>query len=494
MQRKLNDEFIREYSEEFSEKITTEFFADNERISGKEILNVSPSKQVNFFILKILFRKWQEEMKRLESPFFNYKNPDVRKAMVQFMNTLSQHIEVSKEHFGSMVEEAVADTLLLAMEPGSYLSLEFEEMDVSKITDKLTKPILKYIKLHRTDIEEFFTSSDGLEVEEFVDAAGEYFYDIETDSLVQQQVDLLSQVVPLTFDDLYFSEDELVDEFEEEEDDEDVLPFDDSVLTDDEDDSEVSFDYPEDDDEPELVEDNKAEAVSEIEEATQDESEVIEDEEIEHEDSEVSHLAEEDSESFDEESYDEDADEEIEEEDSELEDQDTEEDDLDSEIEAESDQDFSEQEADEPSKELASDEFEGEQLTEESPLVESSESEEGEEDEADSSINQKYAERKPTINDRFIAEEKETVANKLETKQVNNIMEAISVNHRYMFTKELFEGDREAFVDAIDQLDAKETFDDAVETLVQQYANKLQWDMNSDEVKELLKVIFRRFR
>ena len=155
MQRKLNDEFIREYSEEFSEKITTEFFADNERISGKEILNVSPSKQVNFFILKILFRKWQEEMKRLESPFFNYKNPDVRKAMVQFMNTLSQHIEVSKEHFGSMVEEAVADTLLLAMEPGSYLSLEFEEMDVSKITDKLTKPILKYIKLHRTDIEEY---------------------------------------------------------------------------------------------------------------------------------------------------------------------------------------------------------------------------------------------------------------------------------------------------------------------------------------------------
>jgi hypothetical protein len=30
--------------------------------------------------------------------------------------------------------------------------------------------------------------------------------------------------------------------------------------------------------------------------------------------------------------------------------------------------------------------------------------------------------------------------------------------------------------------------------LVQNYAKEYFWDMNSDEVKELLKVIFRRFR
>ena len=68
-----------------------------------------------------------------------------------------------------MAEEAVADTLLLAIDPGSYISLEFEEMDVSKVTDKLTNPILKYIKLHKSDIEEFFSSAQGLELDDFVE-------------------------------------------------------------------------------------------------------------------------------------------------------------------------------------------------------------------------------------------------------------------------------------------------------------------------------------
>lgn len=482
MQRKLNDEFIREYSEEFSEKITTEFFADNDRITGKEILNVSPSKQVNFFILKILFRKWQEEMKKLESPFFNYKNPEVRKAMVQFMNTLSQHIEVSRQHFSSMVEEAVADTLLLAMDPGSYLSLEFEEMDVSKVTDKMTKPILKYIKLHKTDIEEFFASSEGLDIEEFVDLANEYFIDVETDSLVQQQVDLLSKVLPMSFDDLYFSEDDFRDEFDEEDEDEDLSPFEDTMRGDEEEDSEdVSFDYPEEDEAEGEVAHTPSEPAEEEEssELAQENSIVEEQPEEELEDTEESHLAEENNnDSFDEESFDEE-DDAVESEDD-LTDESQEEGSEESEMDDELEDDI-----EAISEEDSSEDSETERV--ESDLSEA------DEEEPDSSINQKYAEKPPTINDRFSGE-KETIANKLETKQVNNIMEAISVNHRYMFTKELFDGDRDAFVDAIEQIDSRESFDDAVEMLVQNYANKRGWDMNSDEVKELLKVIFRRFR
>jgi VIT1/CCC1 family predicted Fe2+/Mn2+ transporter len=73
-------------------------------------------------------------------------------------------------------------------------------------------------------------------------------------------------------------------------------------------------------------------------------------------------------------------------------------------------------------------------------------------------------------------------------------MEAISVNHRYMFTKELFDGSREAFTEAIAAIEACESFDDAVELLVQTYAKERAWDMNSEEVKELLKVVFRKFR
>lgn len=472
MQRKLNDEFIREYSEEFSEKITSEFFAEKERITGKEILNVSPSKQLNFFILKILFRKWQEEMKKLESPFFNYKSPEVRKAMVQFMNTLSQHIEVSGDHFISMAEEAVADTLLLAVDPGSYLSLEFEAMDVSKVTDKMTKPILKYIKLHKEEISAFFAENEGADIDEFVENASDYFDDLEVGDIVQNQLELLSQIVPLSEDDLYFKEEDELDLDEEE----DELPeVDDSILDDEDDESaiepeededsdeEVSFDYPEEEESETLNhtdDEGTDEELSESEESAElvDSEEESEDsEEASDDDDEEKYLAEDGRDSYSEETFDED-DEENE----------------DGTIEEEKISDESE----EDSVSAADDE-----TVPNGPASED-----------DESVNEKFAEQSPTINDKFSKEDDDTVAGNLEKKPVSTIMEAISVNHRYMFTKELFDGNREAFTAAIENIESQESFDDAVEMLVQRYANKLGWDMNSDEVKELLKVIFRRFR
>lgn len=423
MQRKLNDEFIREYSEEFSEKITSEFFAEKERITGKEILNVSPSKQVNFFILKILFRKWQEEMKRLESPFFNYKNPDVRKAMVQFMNTLSQHIEVTETYFSTMAEEAVADTLLLAMDPGSYLSLEFEEMDVVRVTEKMTKPVLKYIKLHHENIADFFVENEGVDIDEFTERAEQYFEEVEVQSVIQQQVDELSLIIPLAVDDLYYQEES-------------------HDLDDDFDDLEIE-DSSDDDD-----------SLGVFEEISQPESESY----IDEPDEISNDTAEEEDQhggSYFDESHDSEDDESIEE--------------SDSENESEEEDDFVEKEP-EPTADV-------------------------DEDESDDteSLNQKYAEKSPTINDRYSAESN-TVADKLDKKPVNTIMEAISVNHRYMFTKELFDGDRDAFIGAMEEIEKKESFDEAVEALVQGYAHLFAWDMNSDEVKELLKVVFRRFR
>ena len=100
MQRKLNEDFIDSYCEKFARMVAAGFFVGNKKvITGKEILEVTPSKQVNFFVIKLLFRYWQEETKKLESPFFNYKNEEVRQAMIQFMNVLSQHIEINQPKF-----------------------------------------------------------------------------------------------------------------------------------------------------------------------------------------------------------------------------------------------------------------------------------------------------------------------------------------------------------------------------------------------------------
>ena len=50
------------------------------------------------------------------------------------------------------------------------------------------------------------------------------------------------------------------------------------------------------------------------------------------------------------------------------------------------------------------------------------------------------------------------------------------------------------FEQAIMDIESWDSFYDAGEKLFQEYAKNLDWDMNSDEVKELLKVIFRKFR
>ena len=441
MQRKLNDEFIKEYSEEFSEKIASDFFQQNEKISGKQILSLTPSKQVNFFVLKILFRKWQEEMKRLESPFFNYKNTEVRKAMVQFMNTLSQHIEMGQEHLMSMLEEAVADTLLIAADPGSYLIMEFDALDVPQVNEKLTKPILKYLRLHKEDVQSFFEENNEVSLDEFLDNAEAYFDELDTAEVVAHELELLSRVVPVSEEELFMDENSLVNH----EDSEEEIPEMEDDLIEEE---------PDEEEDVEFYSDEEAYEDEEPGSETHEEPEAID------EDEELSFEAAEEEEPTSEEA---------------------------------------EERAEEEKEPLQDEEMEPEEEENTTEVAERSAAEDWpeetpeEEIEPEESVNEQFSEASETINDTF-SKKSNTLADQLEQKKVQTIMEAISVNHRYMFTKELFDGSREAFTEAIAAIEACESFDDAVELLVQTYAKERAWDMNSEEVKELLKVVFRKFR
>jgi hypothetical protein len=436
MQRKLNDEFIKEYSEEFSAIACNQFFESNQTISGKQILGITPSAQVNFFILKSLFRKWQDEMKRLESPFFDYKNGEVRKAMVQFMNTLSQHIEVKEEDFKPMLEGALVEALLFITDPAGYLSMEFEMLDVPVISDKITTPILRYFKIYKTELKEFFENNESATLDDFLEATEDLNEEMDVEGVTQAELLKFSKVLPISLQELF------EEEFEEDDkglEDGDLVE---EILETDE--SELSI-----------------EEVFEESEPYEDEAEV----EISDETEEV--------------------DDETEEKEVELEHEDIE-DDLD--IEETPDEETIEEDLPEDAIDLNDEEEDNEDDGEE--VVGGDDSEE----EIEETVNEKFAEDRTTINDKFSKKEEDTLATKLENKKVESVMDAISVNHRYMFAKELFEGDREAFVKAIEHIEKCGSFDEAVELLVQNYAKERAWDMNSDEVKELLKVIFRKFR
>jgi len=401
----LKEDFIEQITQKYSSTIISDHVGTDNSVTGKQILKLTQSKQINFFIIKILFQQWQDEMKKLESPYFNYKTIEVRKAMIDLMNILSQNIEVQASDLEALIEKAFYQALLLYINPAEYLIEELIEKRDSKLTDKLSSQLTKYLVYQKTEINEFTQQVREMPVEEVIKLTGGYFEDYDSIEGLDLFIKEINDVVETNLEDFVKVEDKVESEVIETEENIESEKFE-------------PENYEADEIEKSSTDDNDEETFDAEEEEIKD----IEEEEILIEDN----LVAEDSS----------------EEETKVEDQ-------------EIDEDIS-----------SADEIE------EDPVKESAES---------------------TLNDKFGIESK-TLADVHEEKKISNIMEAISINHKYMFLQELFDGDNEVFQKAVNEIEERKTFDAAVEFLVQNYAKEFFWDMNSDEVKEFLKVIFRYFR
>lgn len=149
MEQKLNTEALLEYSRAFAKRLNDYYFIDHNYIQGKEVLSFSEIKQVNLFIVKIIFEKWKDEMKKLKSPYFNYTHPTVSEALDNFMNILSQHIHIQKNDFYPLLVEATYDTLLLVLEPSQYFLHEFKKVSNHTVNLTRLKDIAKYLTINK---------------------------------------------------------------------------------------------------------------------------------------------------------------------------------------------------------------------------------------------------------------------------------------------------------------------------------------------------------
>lgn len=358
---KLNQEATSTYSQSYAAKIAEDFFSKNDSISGQQIISVTPVKQVNFFVLKVLFDKWQEEIKKFRSPFFDYKNEDVNQALKAFINTLSKNILIEKEHFIPLLQQAVVSTLELLYEPEKFLKHDLVKNNSSDPLKEL-RANAKYIKLHKPLLDDLL-------------------------SRLEQEPDLNSAM------------------------------------------SGALSAYPNFDQEVELAADafDKTLALNVVEHKAK-----VEDLPMPEPLDELEEL------------------------------------------------ELSNQEEPPTDQEEINKEFE--------PV-------EPEEEPISQNLNQQYKGDIKTLNEQYEQKEKEkTVAAALETKSLSNLKNNININQRYMFVNDLFEGNDKDYEVAMDEVEECDSFDSSVELLVQNYSKKYAWDMNSDEVKELLKVIFKRFR
>ncbi|GMQ31154.1 hypothetical protein [Algoriphagus confluentis] len=144
----INSNYLENYSKEYAQIVCDRFFSDRKFISGQEIIQLTNSVQVNFFIIKRLFELWQEELGKLKSnPFFDYRDISVHEALTQFMNVLSRRIKVERTHFEPLVKDAVSQSIHLACFPVDFYQTEIQKAPSGKINEYLREN-RKYYKWH----------------------------------------------------------------------------------------------------------------------------------------------------------------------------------------------------------------------------------------------------------------------------------------------------------------------------------------------------------
>ncbi|GGZ21639.1 hypothetical protein GCM10007049_12970 [Echinicola pacifica] len=201
MNDKINLNYLESYAHSFTEKVCSEYFGTKKYMSGQEIIQLSPSTQVNLMVIKTLFEKWNEELEMLKAnPYFDYKDMAVTEALKEFMNVLSRAIKIEKQHFIPLLEVALIDTVLLAIDPLVYFWGEIEKNPSPFHHLKASK---KYIKWHEKLFSELISKGDHADEEAYKKTLSEIYHQHEN-QLSSPHILLqdLNKVLPLDWDQL----------------------------------------------------------------------------------------------------------------------------------------------------------------------------------------------------------------------------------------------------------------------------------------------------
>ncbi|PRY89589.1 hypothetical protein [Mongoliibacter ruber] len=201
MNAKLNSQYVESYAVQYSQKICDSYFSQKKYMTGQEILQLTNSSQVNFFVIKTLFEAWQLELEKLKSnPYFDYRDKNVHEALKEFMNVLSRTIKIEKEYFEPLLAEAAAYSILLAVDPVAYFSEEFDKTPEQHLPNYIREN-KKYFKWHSSLVNDLVDRAGlGYSVKAYKSAVAHNFEQQEenlesAESLLQGMNDIL----PLDF-------------------------------------------------------------------------------------------------------------------------------------------------------------------------------------------------------------------------------------------------------------------------------------------------------
>lgn len=382
MSVKINSKYLENYSLEFAKKVCDQYFSSKKYMTGAELVKLTPSKQVNFFVIKSLFEAWQEELEKLKSnPYFDYRDNNVHLALQEFMNVLSRSIKIDRENFEPLLVEAVGFSILLALDPLNFFRGEFDKAGNSGINTFL-KENQKYYRWHESL------------VASLIDRAG-----------ISQNVDAYKNALQQNFEqqkDTLSTAEVLLEELKQ------VLYLDSEILS-------------------ERIE-RKSEEAS-LSPSLADSAIEKEAEEVASQNEEVSEIA------------------------------------MDSDVEM----NFEEEESEEVN------------LSHEEATP------------STAATSFKSVDPKKAIDPLQAWAKFESEQYSIMKGTISELSESVGINQRFMFTKELFDGNPDLMKHALKSIDQCDSFMEAIQLVNERYVGELNWDKNSEPVEEFLQLIFRKF-
>lgn len=169
MDEKISVKAVDQYAVLFSNQVAESFFSRKEKITGSEILNLCDIRQINLFIISDLLTTWKKESENLKSPYFDYTARPVAEALLQFQNTLSNHILIGKSDFLPLLKRAVAQTLYLILAPYDFYSEILDDQQKEFNTSSELKDKIKYLKINKAPLEKLV---EHLETKKIVRISG----------------------------------------------------------------------------------------------------------------------------------------------------------------------------------------------------------------------------------------------------------------------------------------------------------------------------------
>jgi len=160
MDEKISTKAIAEYSQAYAAKLADQFFAKKQQISGVEILSLCDVKQVNLFVIRELMNIWTQETEKIKSPFFDYETSEVKAALVQFQNVLSNHISVGRADFQPLLQAAISKTIQLIVTPYDSYSEILESYGKGYLKTEVLRIELKYLKINKAPLENLLIKLD----------------------------------------------------------------------------------------------------------------------------------------------------------------------------------------------------------------------------------------------------------------------------------------------------------------------------------------------